>query len=160
VSGSDTASFLVAVTVAWSIGAGVYLAFVIRSHTTEGPAGVLAVAATYAVPVAGGHAGPVSAGLEGLALLALAYAVQHDVRVRRRLPQQTLAWTPATVGLVVAVSAVLDLVVAVVAGGGDPRPGSVSTLAVLAGCLAVTALVLVVLALAEGLLLPRDQRPL
>jgi hypothetical protein len=112
--------------------------------------GLLAVGVTYAAVIWGHRDGPVSAGLVGLGLLALAYLSHAELQLARHLPTAPTAWTWRVTLAVVGTSVLLDGLVALVAGGGRPLPGHPSTLSVLAGCAVVTAVVTAATALADG----------
>jgi hypothetical protein len=113
-------------------------------------AGVLTLGCTYGGPMAAHRAGPVSAALFGLVLLAIAQIAHREVLHVRRLPSETLGWTARTVVAVTVTSLVVDLVVALVSGGGRPRPDRPSALAVAIGCAVVAGAVAWLVALAEG----------
>jgi hypothetical protein len=126
-----------------------FLVACVQVRTSRGaPGAVLAVAATYLVPVLADRAGPWSAALEGAALLGLAWLTQTDVRRQRRLPTEPLLWPWRAVAAVAAAAAVLDVVVALLGG----RPGSyhLSTLAVLVAGVTSTGLLALSAALADG----------
>jgi hypothetical protein len=127
---------------------------VMSASSQRVPLGLLATGATYGGAMAGHRAGPVSAAVMGLALLGLAHTAHTEIAFVRRLPTQTTAWSWRVTLAVVTAAAALDAAIALVAGGGKPRPGVPSTLSVAAGCAAVTALVAVVTALADGASLP------
>lgn len=119
------------------------------------PAAVLAVGATYLAAVLGGHGGPLSAAVVGLALLLLALTSYTEIAAGRRLPTQTVTWSWRSSLGVLAATAVLDLLVAVVSGGGRPVPSRPSALSLAVACVGVSALVVAVTALADGVALPR-----
>ena len=138
-----------------TLGAGGFLLACVLHHTSRAAAvGVLVVASTYLVPVLSRRAGPWSAGVVGVALLALAWLTQADLRRQRRLPTEPLHWTWRSMAALAAVTAVLDVVVAVLGAGS--RPYHLSTLAVLVGGVTSTGLLALLAVLATG----RPDRPL
>ncbi|MDX6209668.1 MAG: hypothetical protein QOE24_2059 [Frankiales bacterium] len=132
-------------------GAAGVLASAVRSRSSRSaPVGVLAIGGTYLAAIFGHRAGPVSAGLVGLGLLALAQRTHLEIQAQRGVPRPEAGWTwRITLGVALAASA-LDVVIAVAAGGGRPRPGSPSVLSVAATCALVMALAAAVTVLAEG----------
>ena len=135
---------------AGGFGAGGLLVSVGQAASRQVPFGILLVGVSYGGAMAGRRGGSLSAALVGLALLLAAHTAHREIRWVQDRPMQTLAWSARTViGLVVA-TAVLDGVVALAAGGGEPRPGRPSTLSVAAGCAVVCAIVALVTAVADG----------
>ena len=121
-------------------------------------AGILVVGATYLSVAIGHHEGPLTAGLEGLALLALAHLSHGELDRTQKLPTLPGAW-PWRWTLALTVTCVLlDGLAALVSGGGRPRPGSPSTLSLVVGCAVVLAVVVGLTALADGVTLP-TRRP-
>jgi len=112
--------------------------------------GLLLTASTYAATMAGHHDGPLTAGLAGVALLGLAHLSHGELDRSQQLPTPPGAWPWRVTLALVATCAVLDGLVALVSGGGRPRPGSPSVLSVLVACVVVTAVVTALTALAEG----------
>lgn len=141
--------FVVTVIAAGAAAGG--LAAAVRSRASVNAAvGVLAIGATYIATIFGHRGGPVSAGLVGLALLALAHRAQLEILAQRGVPTPAAAWTWRAVLAVALASGVLDAVIAVAAGGGRPRPGTPSTLSLAATCALVMAIAAAVTVLAEG----------
>jgi len=116
--------------------------------------GVLVVGSSYGAVIAGGHDGPVAAGVVGLALLALAHLAHSELDRTQKLSTLPGAWPWRVTLALVAACALMDGAVALVSGGGAPRPGSPSTLSVLVGCVVVTGVVTALTALADGVALP------
>jgi hypothetical protein len=127
------------------------LASAVRSRSgLSTPRGVLATGGTYVAAIFGHRAGPVSAGLVGLGLLALAHRTHLEIQAQRGAPRPAAAWSWRVALAVAMAAAVLDAVIAVAAGGGRPRPGSLSALSVAATCALVMGLAAAVTVLAEG----------
>jgi len=132
------------------IAAGVLAASVRSGSRRDLTCSVLAIGATYAAVVAGHHGGPLTAAPVGLGLLALAHLSWQETRMVQRLTTGPTAWTWRVALAVTVACAALDAVVALVSGGGRPRPGSPSTWSLVAGCAVVIAVAAGVTALADG----------
>ena len=122
-------------------------------------AGLLLIGATYTAVVFGHHDGALTAGLVGLALLALAHLSHGELDRSRRLPTEPGAWDWRVTLALAGTCALLDALVALVSGGGRPRPGSPSTLSLVVGCLVVAGVVTALTALADGVVLPARREP-
>ena len=151
--GKGLAAFLLAC-VATLLGAGWLSSGVRNGSRRELVGGLLLVGATYEAVVVGHHDGPLAAGAAGLALLALAHLSHSELDRTRTLPTLPGAWTWRVTLALAGSCALLDGLVALVSGGGRPRPGSPSTLSVLVGCAVVAGVVTALTALADGVALP------
>jgi hypothetical protein len=132
-----------------TVGVACSLVACIRQRTSRGaPIAVLAIAATYAIPMSSHRAGPWSAGVVGAGVLCLAWITQGDLRRRRCLPVASLRSNAWVLAALAAVATTLDVGISTL--GGRAGHGELKPLSVVVGGVAACGLIALCAVLAVG----------